>query len=117
MKVRKISITNKLIIGIIILFVIADVALGAVTYNKSKDMLVEQIKSNAMGIASSISVGIDGSVVAAVQPGDEENDDYMKMSTDLLTYTEKTGVEFVYTIRNSANGGMEYAIDADIEDK
>lgn len=116
MKVRKISITNKLIFGIVLLFLISNGVLGLVTYNKSKNMLVEQIKTNTMSVASSIANGIDGSVVAALQPGDEETDEYLSLSHDLTTYIERTGVEFVYLIRPSSNGGIEYTADAEIED-
>ena len=116
MKVRKISITNKLVIGIVFLFLILDITFGVITYNKSKNMLVEQIKSNTVSVAKAVAMGIDCSVVAAVKSGDEGNDEYMKVSKLLTEYMEQTGVEFVYTLRSSANGGMEYAIDAQIDD-
>ncbi len=114
MKVRKVGITNKLIICIVVLFLAADAVLGYFIYSKAEGILIEQIKSKALGIASSVAVGVDGSVLVAVQPGDEETEEYKKISNALLEYTDRTGVEFVYTIRNSAAGGMEYAIDAAI---
>ena len=116
MKVRKISISNKLIIGIVLLFLVSDVVLGFVAYNKSKDMLVEQIKTSTMSIASSIANSIDGTVVAGLQPGDEETETYSELSHKLTTYIERAGVEFVYLIRPSVNGGIEYTADAEIED-
>ena len=74
MKVRKISITNKLVIGIVFLFLILDITFGVITYNKSKNMLVEQIKSNTVSVAKAVATGIACSVVAAVKPGDEGNE-------------------------------------------
>jgi methyl-accepting chemotaxis protein len=116
MKVRKISVTTKLILGVIILFLLSDVILGAVAYKKSYNMLYSQIRHNTESIASAVAAMIDGSIVAAVQPGEENTEDYLKVSNDLTTFLDSTGVEYVYTIRPSASGGMEYAIDAQIED-
>ena len=116
MKVRKFSIANKLIIGVIILFLISDVVLGLLIYHKSQTMLLEQIKSNTMSVASSIANAIDGTIVASLEPGDEETDEYVNLSHELTAYIERAGVEFVYLIRSTADGGIEYTADAEIED-
>ncbi len=116
MKVRKISITNKLIIGVAVLFLISDIILGFITYNKCNSMLMNQIKSDTEKIASAVAAMIDGDIVASVQPGEESTEDYLKVSNMLTSFLDSTGVEYVYTIRSSANGGMEYAIDAQIPD-
>ncbi len=118
MKVRRVSITNKLIIGIIILFLITTAALGIVSYNKSRQMLIDQIKSNTESVASSIAVTINGETVATVQPGDETvSEEYLEVSRLLTVFTERTGMEYVYTIRPGASEtGMEYSVDAQIED-
>ena len=116
MKVRRFSITNKLILVVIVLFLISDIILGYVSYQKSYDMLNDQIKGNTESIASAVAAMIDGTIVASVEPGEEDTDDYLKVSNDLTTFLDSTGVEYVYTIRSDGNGGMEYAIDAQIED-
>ena len=112
MKVRRFSITNKLIFVVIVLFLVSDIILGYVTYEKSYDMLNNQIKSNTESIASAVAAMIDGSIVASVAPGEEDTDDYLIVSNDLTTFLDSTGVEYVYTIRPDGNGGIEYAIDA-----
>ena len=116
MKVRKLSIANKLIFGVVLLFLVSDIILGAVIYSNSESMLVEQIKANTISVASSIANGMDGAAIAALEPGDEETDVYKELSHDLTTYIERAGVEFVYLIRYSSNGGIEYTADAEIED-
>ena len=116
MKVRKISIASKLILGVIVLFLISDVIFGAVTYKKSYSMLYDQITHNSESIAAAVAAMIDGSIVASVQPGEENTEDYLKVSNDLTTFLDSTGVEYCYTLRKSASGSMEYAIDAQIED-
>ena len=47
MKVRKISITKQLIIIVIALFVVADIIMSIVIYNKAGNILNLEIKKNA----------------------------------------------------------------------
>ncbi len=116
MKVRKISVVNKLIFGVVILFLISDLILGAVAYRKCYNTLVDQIRHSTESIASSAAVVVDGKIVASVQPGEEDTEDYLKVSYMLTDLLDSSGVEYLYTIRSTSGGGMEYAIDAQIED-
>ncbi len=116
MKVRKISITSKLIIGVIILFIVSDILLGFMAYRKSYGMLLDQIKNSVEKISTCVAVNIDAGIVTTVQPGEEETEDYLKVSNYLTDYLNSAEVEYVYTIRPAASGDMEYAIDSQIED-
>ena len=83
MKVRKMSITKKVIMGVIALFLVADIILAIVIYNKASDILNLEIRRNTEAISSSTAAVIDGSIVASVQPGEEETEDYLKVSNVL----------------------------------
>ncbi len=115
MKVRRVSIITKVIIGVILLFVVSDVILAAIAYNKCDSMLIDQIKADTEKIAKETAVIVDGSIVAAVQPGDEDTEEFLSVSYFLTDLLDATGVEYIYTVRKSA-GGVEYAIDGQIED-
>ena len=116
MKVRKVSTTAKYIFAVAALLLISDIILAIVMYNKSNEMLVDEIKAKAEGIASAVATEIDGETLIAVQPGEEETDRYLTVSETLTTLIERCGVEFVYAIRPTAEGGIEYAADAQIDD-
>ncbi|MBR6238339.1 MAG: methyl-accepting chemotaxis protein [Lachnospiraceae bacterium] len=116
MKVRRISVTNKIIIGVVLLFLVSDAALGLIAYNKSYSALVDQIKYTAESIASCVAINADGSTITAVQPGEENTEEYLEVSYYLTDYLDRTGVEYVYTVRPAAGGGMEYAVDSQTED-
>lgn len=116
MKVRKISITKQLIIIVIALFVVADIIMSIVIYNKAGNILNLEIKKNAEAIASSTAALVDGNIVASVQPGDEESDAYMEVSNMLTSILDASGVEYLYIVRYSSSNSLEYAIDAQIED-
>ena len=116
MKVRKISISVKLILVVIILFLVSSSAIAFVTYRKSEQMLTSQIKRNSETLAAVTASVLDGEVIASVQPGEEDTDAYLQQSLILTTLLEKSGVEYLYTLRYASGGGMEYAIDGQIED-
>ena len=116
MKVRKISIIKKLIIFVLALFLISDVILAVVIYNKSNDVLNREIRKNTEGIAKSTAALIDGEIVASVQPGDEGTEDYIKVSQFLKKILDATGVEYLYTVRYTADKKLEYAIESQVED-
>ncbi len=116
MKVRRISVTNKIIIGVVLLFLVSDAVLGLIAYNKSYSALVDQIKYTAESVASCVAINADGSTITAVQPGEENTEEYLEVSYYLTDYLDKTGVEYVYTVRPAAGGGMEYAVDSQTED-
>ncbi len=115
MKVRKISIITKLIMGVMALFMISDIILAIIIYNKATDILNQEIRQNTEGIAASTAALVDGNIVAAVQPGEEDTESYLEVSNLLTTVLNETGLEYLYTLRKSGSG-MEYAIDAQIED-
>lgn len=116
MKVRKISITTKLIMGVMALFLVSDIILAIIIYNKATDILNLEIRQNTQGIAASAAALVDGNIVASVQPGEENTEAYLEVSNLLTTILDETGIEYLYTIRKTANGSVEYAIDAQIED-
>ena len=119
MKVRKISVTSKLVIGVVALLLFSDVILGVVTYNKAHQILMSQIRRTIESVSSTVAEGIGGSggvLIAGVQPGDEGTRDYLSVSDKITRYMERSGLEFIYTIRPDGKGGMEFAIDAQIDE-
>ena len=116
MKVRKMRFTNKLIIGVAILFLVSDVILGVVAYSRSYNMLLDQIKSTGQSAAAMVASQIDAEKVIKVQPGEEKTEDYLAVSRVLTDYLDSSGYEYIYTVRPTKDGGAEYAIDAQIED-
>ena len=116
MKVRRISISTKLIVGVTLLFLVADAILGLLIYSKSKKMLGDQIRARAESVASAVAESVDGAMIAGFQPGDEETEEYQKLSALFSSYMERADVEYVYAIRLSGSGSLEYAADSQIED-
>ncbi len=69
-KVRKISVTNLLILGVVVLFLISDVIIGLVTYKKCETMLIDQIKQRSESLAKCVTPQLDGKIHVAVTETD-----------------------------------------------
>ncbi len=118
MKVRRISVTMKLIIGIVIFLIASDLIIGFTVYNKSKSLLVKQIKDNAQNISSCIANSIDGEEFALVGNDESAVDSevYQDILSQLEVFRDNSGVEYVYTIRKNDAGVNVFAVDADPEE-
>ena len=62
MKVRRISMTVKLIVILITLLVVSDAVLGIVLYNKSYADLESQIRTGAENTARCVAASVDGNL-------------------------------------------------------
>ncbi len=116
MKVRKIKATNKIIGLVILLFIISDAVLGCITFGKCNTMLNNQIKNKSESIAQTVAEMVDAETLATIEPGQEESETYLNVSNMFTTLMEKADVEFIYAVRPAEGGGMEYAVDAQIDD-
>ena len=116
MKVRKFSFTNKFIFGVVILFLISDVVLGVIAYTKIYSLLLDQAKTSGQNTASMVASMVDGKTITSVKPGEEQTDKYLEVSNMLTTFMDTSKSEYLYTIRPTESGGMEYAVDGQYED-
>ena len=114
MKVRKISISAKIFICVLALLVVSDAVIGATIYNRSKNALIQQIKDNVMNVARCVAASVPGELFDGIEPGDEEGDADFEAIHDVLSiFLDNAGVEYVYTVRKTADGGAEFLVDSD----
>lgn len=115
MKVRKISMTVKLIVILIALLVVSDAVLGVILYNKSYSDLESQIRTGAENTARCAAASVDGELIGQVADGDQESEAYQQIHTPLTMFLENAGVEYVYTIKKGGSGYV-YVVDSDPEE-
>ncbi|MBQ1548096.1 MAG: hypothetical protein IIZ61_06845 [Lachnospiraceae bacterium] len=118
MKVRKLSISMKLILGVVTVFILSELFIGVLVYKKAQGMMEDQIKQNALNTASCVAASVDGELLTTVQPGDEEgSENYETIKSVLSIYFDNAGVEYVYTIKKNDSGdGAVYVVDSDPEE-
>ncbi|MCR5398071.1 MAG: hypothetical protein K6E68_00895 [Lachnospiraceae bacterium] len=120
MKVRRLSISFKFAFIVAALFIITDLVLGVVLYNREASALTEQIRTNALNMANCISARLTESgysdAIATLAPGDETSEEYQAILDELTVFYDNSGCEYVYTERSAGSGAVEFVVDSDPED-
>ena len=115
MKVRKVGITWKILAAVMALLIVSDVFVGLVIYNRSKNLLYQQTKDNAMNIAKCVSVHVDGALLEQIGLGSEDTDEYNEILDALDLFRENAEVEYIYTL-NVKGDTVYFAVDSDPEE-
>lgn len=113
MKVRKISIFNKLFICLAILLLVGNGVLGYMIYNRSEITLFSQIQSNARNIAQCAAANISGDVFQTIDIGDEETEGYATIINELALFRDNAELEYIYTIRQISEEQFVFVVDPD----
>ena len=113
MKVRRTSVALRLFFAIGGLLLVSDIILGLMVYNRSKSLLISQIKDNAANIDKCVAQSVDGTLLDTIQEGDEGSDNYNEVLASLELYRDNAGVEYVYTIRKNEQGISVFVVDSD----
>ena len=115
MKVRKLSMTVKLIVILLAMLLVSDVVLGIIIYNRSYSSLESQIHTSAENTAKCVAASVDGSLVSQIEDGDQESEAYQGLHEPLTMFLDNAGVEYVYTIKKGGSGYV-YVVDSDPEE-
>jgi len=120
MKVRKISITLKILLVISALLIVTYFVLGIIIYNKESKSLTTQITSDAANMASSISGVLeangDSDRLAGLTMEDADSEEFMAVHKTLSVFYDRSGYSYVYTVRRIDAGNYIYLVDSDPED-
>ena len=115
MKVRKISMSTKVLLIVAILFLASDITLGVFLYQKSYEVTLSQVRENAGHIASCAADIVDGRLLDEIHTHDDiGNDAFNTIYDQLTTFYEYGGVEYCYIVRKDPNG-FNFVIDSDPE--
>ena len=115
MKVRKLRVSTQIFIMVSILLVIADLALGGFLYQRTKSLLIYQIKENTKNIARTAAAMVDGKVFSELKAGDEGTEGYQEIMDVLSIFRDNSGVEYVYSSRRNGDGTVVFVVDSDPE--
>ncbi len=102
--------STRIFIFVCVLLLASDFVIGFLFYNRSKNLLIEQMRENAINMANTAAATVDGDVLGRLEDGDTESDDYMQIYNDLALIRDHSGVEYVYTIKKSGNTTV-YVVD------
>lgn len=114
MKVRKFSMSTKIFIFISLLLLVSDFCIGALFYARSKDLLVTQMKDNAIDFAQCVAVSIDGALYSQIAIGDTSSNAYNTVYDVLCRFRDNANVEYVYTL-NDTGSSVVYMVDTALD--
>ena len=114
MKVRKISMSTKIFIFVALLLLLSDLCIGSVFYERAKNLLVEQMKDNAVNIAKCASATIDGAEYRTIAIGDTSSATYNHLYDQLVMFRDNSDIEYIYTL-NEADNTVVYVVDTALD--
>ena len=116
MKVRKVSMSLKIILVIVVLLLVSDITIGVLVYHRTKSTMLTQIKENAKNIDRCIAASLDGKLFKELKEDDTDSKAYKTILSELSLYLENSGVEYVYTIKDNGDGKSVFLVDSDPEE-
>lgn len=113
MKTRRISIRWKLMISISILSMLCCCAVGVFTYLRVSNMMIDEKKDAAMGLAKVAAGEIEGDTFDTIT---SEADPYFEEVINILNkYKQSDMIKYIYTMKLNEDI-LEFVVDSDEED-
>ena len=109
-KTRRIGIATKIILPSIIAVFIVGITIGYFSVNKIRTQSIQAAVSQAELVANMIAADINVNQLIALQPGDEETQEYEMLVKHMETLNRNNIMKFVYTLYKN-EGNYYYGID------
>lgn len=107
------SLVTKLTVSFILLILIVSSMTFFYTYNETKNALKERMQDELQSVAGVAATQINGSVVAALKPGDENSAAYTEIRDQLEAMRAiNPDIKYIYIMRKNGEA-VEFAVDAD----
>lgn len=116
MNVRKRRITTRIFIYISLVVLLGDIILGIALYNKTSNVLIEQISNNARDLAICAAGSINAEEFENVLTDGAEAEEFEKIKNTLSAFLNAKQLQYVYSFAKDEEGKTYFAIDTDKED-
>lgn len=116
MKVRKISISRRLILLISIVTLICSAILGICVYQMEKNSLITISKKNGMELAACAAAAVDGDAFAQITEGMENSDEFQQVYDVLAGYRDNSSIEYIYSMKQLPDESVVFVVDTDTEE-
>lgn len=107
------SLVTKLTVSFILLILIVSSMTFFYTYNETKKALKERMQDELQSVAGVAATQINGSVIAALKPGEENTVAYTEIRDQLVAMRAiNPDIKYIYIMRKNGEA-VEFAVDAD----
>ena len=110
---RKLSFTTRYVLLFGILLLIANTALGLVSFNQSKSAMRALIEKNMLDIVNSAAASLDGDVLGALTADDVGGPEFEEIARRLTVFKDSTDIEYIYAVRRIAQDQYVFTVDPD----
>ncbi len=114
MKVRKTKISTRIFIYLMVGTLVNILVLSVFMYNRSKKIVLSQIRNKVENYAQLAAAAIDPEVFSTVE-GDDQ-DEYEDVYEALALYRDNCDLEYIYALSQSKGGHISYVVDTDKEE-
>lgn len=116
MKTRRLSISNKMSLTIIILIVFSTTAFSVMANMLLSRFMLNKSRDEAMYYAEIAAEGIDVDEFLSIKVGGEESAEYKRLLRLLTNFTKSEEVVFIYCMKYNEDGEVVFTGDSDSED-
>ena len=116
MKVRKISLTHRILIINLAIILISTAVLGIVSVRQSYLTISELLRQRMLDISNTAAYTLNGDILKTLGPGDEGSEAYQHLLNSLCVYRDHTDLEYIYCMQQTGPESFIFTIDSDVEE-
>ena len=113
---KKIGFTAKMIIGISVLLLLANIVLGFVMLSFSKRAMMALISERMLDVANVAAASIDGDILEGITAEDVGSPEYNEMLEELKLFQNNMKLEYIYGIQQTGEKEFAFLIDPELDD-
>ena len=112
-KHRRLSLTTRYVVVVGVLLLVANIILGFVSINQSKNALRTMIRKNMLDISNTAAELLDGDVMGAMTEEDVGSPAWQDALNKLSAFQRNADIEFIYAVRQLGEDSYGFLVDAD----
>lgn len=112
-KQKHFSLTTRYVILVGVLLLAANIMLGIVLVNQSKNAMQTMIRKSMLDISNSAAGLLDGDVMGALTEDDVGTPVFEEIRQKLYVFQERVDIEFIYAVRQVGEDSFVFTVDAD----
>ncbi|MCR5685932.1 MAG: methyl-accepting chemotaxis protein [Lachnospiraceae bacterium] len=116
MKVRRLSITAKILLVVTALLLVADAAMGIILVGRAKEALLNQINDKILAISNSAATNFDPELLRDYTEEDAGTDKQQQILDALVVFRDHANIEYIYTIKEAGPKEFIFVVDSDPEE-
>ena len=110
MTLKKMKLQTKIILLVVVLLLIMNLILGTLLMHQSKLAMKELIDGRMLDVVNTAADMLDGDQLEQVSIADRGTPGYDSLKNTLVCFQSNIGLEYVYAIRETADGSFMVVI-------